>query len=619
MLDTPNPNSEHPNPSPNKRLALRNGIEDDPYELDEYDPGPADDEEYKDYPGELDDHLDPEERTQLDVINQTITYQPFNATEEFSEVRGKLKHLRGEAKEAQQTEGTNRPNRLAIELYLREFRKNLTNQEVGIKDTLTQLYDRIHQAPNTPFEELWQEVAETAPNYRLTATQLSHFYKGLQTYSEAQANAKRYREQYPDDRELFEQTFGFEPQGEINVIQAPMTLMFRCHNETDYIMAYSNKTDIQDVTPEQSKKAQGSAGTAPFSVHNPDLNSVAMLENVSKNFRYVEVEHSENIKLEKGKKQYSSLHYLSQLSLTDTANHGHTLQKTSTPDDPSDHFSLIDNEQNNSVLGFTLDKQSSKLHLDTDPGTPRYSLQYDTPDWTIDLYQESMAVTAHTDITIASRTRGLDKVQDSQIISSTHQHEAQHKLDALFTPLEYEKLVYEINARVAAKNLPPNEAIAELTNSLVHLERRLLEIDRRARTEILAFTRENHRSFAQIGDTLKNSPGYNYQEIFAQSIAEIPSALEKIIRGNFVIWSDDMDVAEEVDKYLDPQAIEAAVKQAFGPDYHADIDRWIGALERLADKGYTNDEIINWVYQAPINKWPALARRVPPKDSLTSN
>src|SRR5882762_7486436 len=159
-------------------------------------------------------------------------YQPFDAED-------KLPRLRQLTPDQQQLSLDQQQQ--IIHDRIAEYSDQLARQQEGIGNLVDELYLRVNKEPATPADELLALVPADAPNYRLNKRQLSMFESALSRYAKQHTAVDQYRSQHPDDTELFEHTFGFKPQGRVEVVQGPMTLAFLCFNEKDYGAIYHQK------------------------------------------------------------------------------------------------------------------------------------------------------------------------------------------------------------------------------------------------------------------------------------------------------------------------------------------------------------------------------------------
>ncbi len=71
-----------------------------------------------------------------------------------------------------------------------------------------------------------------------------------------------FRNQHPNDKELFKACFGFVPAGEIEVIQGPLNLHFRCRKYSDYRKLFAGSLPGETVNRKDAARARSSIAAA---------------------------------------------------------------------------------------------------------------------------------------------------------------------------------------------------------------------------------------------------------------------------------------------------------------------------------------------------------------------
>jgi len=195
------------------------------------------------------------------------------------------------------------------------------------------------------------------------------------------------------------------------------------------------------------------------------------------------------------------------------------------------------------------------------------------------------------------RVRLTDYSIDQQ--DSIRYHEWQHLFNTLFKPMESQQDIEEIMRESLEKSFTAEEATQRVIHGIVYNIRRE-KIDSLARDEILAFLNDGS-DLPSILDNLSNNQIYDYKEIHKDWISTIPDQIRNFSYKNPIdeepLKIEDSDVLKHVDI-------------VFGERYKKDLKIWIDAVKMLEEKGFTRDQIVNLLYQEPVNSWINLARRM---------
>lgn len=183
----------------------------------------------------------------------------FNPEEEMTKVRATPKEDR----------------KRAVEVY----KKKLTFQKEGLGRIQKKIMDELKKAPDASPEELAKTAEELNRRYGLTKEQISASTAFLEEYSGKHKAIKETREKYPDNISLYKAVFGVEPKGQIEVMEGPMSLYFRCFDEYDYAHIfngeYSSNARIEDS---EKERAGDSVGVSVHGSLIPELRGVITAE-----------------------------------------------------------------------------------------------------------------------------------------------------------------------------------------------------------------------------------------------------------------------------------------------------------------------------------------------------
>jgi hypothetical protein len=213
---------------------------------------------------------------------------------------------------------------------------------------------------------------------------------------------------------------------------------------------------------------------------------------------------------------------------------------------------------------------------------------------------------------LASMWRGTFEVDES-LARKIRDHEQQHLFNKLFVPDENQIELFALRQK-ALNSKSLLEAAEIYVHDLIMYKRRNL-IDFDTRNEILSYLRG--------GDTLRSilikllhSDLYDYknQENNKRRIDLIPSEVKNSVECLFLDDNFNSE-AKTIRSKITDSYIEDRVDKVFGEEYNRDLEIWIEAISILEEKHFTKDEIINLLYQEPVNSWINLARRM--KERIT--
>lgn len=115
---------------------------------------------------------------------------------------------------------------------------------------------RIEERP------LYALIEEYATRLHFTDAQVAVCKDTVKRAVQQSKNIHALRQKYPSDQKLFAWCFGREPRGEVQVVQGPITLYFRCADVEDYAYVHAGFDRNETVTPEQLRRAMLSGGIA---------------------------------------------------------------------------------------------------------------------------------------------------------------------------------------------------------------------------------------------------------------------------------------------------------------------------------------------------------------------
>ncbi len=137
-----------------------------------------------------------------------------------------------------------------------EFKEKLAYQKDGLAEAQVQLIELIRKNPDASLEELNNKALEIGFRYGFTENQQQIIQFILERCIEKHQQVRELRKSYPDDKELFTAVFDHEPKGEVEVVEGPITLYFRLHDQDDFVLASMSHKKNGEVTEEEKNRAK---------------------------------------------------------------------------------------------------------------------------------------------------------------------------------------------------------------------------------------------------------------------------------------------------------------------------------------------------------------------------
>jgi len=124
---------------------------------------------------------------------------------------------------------------------LKEFKEKLFYQKEGLAKLQESFISLIRKNPDIKLPTFLKQLDRFSRKFGLTAEQKNIARFVFNEYVQKHKAIKQIRKKYNNTVELYEALFGQKPKGEIEVIEGPMTLHFRCYNLEDYALIHSGK------------------------------------------------------------------------------------------------------------------------------------------------------------------------------------------------------------------------------------------------------------------------------------------------------------------------------------------------------------------------------------------
>jgi hypothetical protein len=127
-------------------------------------------------------------------------------------------------------------------LLLKEFKQKLATQQRGLASAQVELITEIKKSPDLPISELYNKFIKATSKFGLNHEQKEIAMDILNAYSSKREKIKMLREKYPEVNDLFEFLFKHKPVGQIELIEGPISLYFKCSNLDDYLRIYYSQS-----------------------------------------------------------------------------------------------------------------------------------------------------------------------------------------------------------------------------------------------------------------------------------------------------------------------------------------------------------------------------------------
>lgn len=148
------------------------------------------------------------------------------------------------------------------------------SQEQQRQELFGELYGDLlasfSETPDITKEQLMQKIGEYAREHRLAGPNLGIAIGITNRFCRTRDLVRDAREQHPDDRALFEHTFGFSPQGEVTVNMGTIDIAFHIPNVND--RARANSGNVQT----ENRASRTAAGMTLHRVHDKLLSGLVI-------------------------------------------------------------------------------------------------------------------------------------------------------------------------------------------------------------------------------------------------------------------------------------------------------------------------------------------------------
>jgi hypothetical protein len=160
---------------------------------------------------------------------------------------------------------------------LDEFRERLTYQKEGLSKLQELLIDIIWNNPEIDQRELLIRIEPFIDKYGLSDKQIEEIHKIISEYDKRHMAVTDFAEKFPDSKTAFQQLFGFEPSGSVEMLISPITIHFRLQDRNDFSRARNSDSDKSD---EKIKESKYVTGTYLLRKSFNDLEKCIVIENV---------------------------------------------------------------------------------------------------------------------------------------------------------------------------------------------------------------------------------------------------------------------------------------------------------------------------------------------------
>lgn len=166
---------------------------------------------------------------------------------------------------------------------LKLFKEKLNYQRKGLSSVQINIAEKIRENPDISRDELSKIVNSEAIKYGINKKQIKTTENILDEYFKRHQNIKELREEFSDDKDLFKELFGKEPEGEIQITNDPVNFYIRCASLNDYAFIYSKGflNQNEKISLKQKRWANKSGGASiyesltdksgPFAIENSKI------------------------------------------------------------------------------------------------------------------------------------------------------------------------------------------------------------------------------------------------------------------------------------------------------------------------------------------------------------
>ena len=130
---------------------------------------------------------------------------------------------------------------------LAEFKKRLVLNKETFQVTVTDIVTKISQDPDVSeglISIVWDHISH------LDEDQSNAILEGIDLYITRHRKVQQLVKTYPQAQDMYEAFFGRQPNGDITLVQCPISIHFRCASISDYALirsgAYKDKRDPTD-------------------------------------------------------------------------------------------------------------------------------------------------------------------------------------------------------------------------------------------------------------------------------------------------------------------------------------------------------------------------------------
>jgi len=503
---------------------------------------------------------------------------------------------------------------------LSELRFDLETQQKNIESSITNALQSIEDYPDVTAGELLGDLKYKAEELKFSQEILSSFQTAFQQYEEKHRLVESYCDLY-NPEELFEKCFGIKPKGYMEFVKRPMCILFRCFDKEDYVAAVNFSKvhgNLANLSDDETNHSLQSGGAFVGEIGIQELEDAVVIENCAR-YGY-EFRDGGMMGINMPKNSSIELNLRSD-NVVFRGNGAEWQIKLLGYDSKKDqsHMQLVKNSKEGQKVLLDIaiiphrDENGAITHCgfreSNGDGNELEKLEYELLDQASNIARISIddgLTLTYNDAGQGSQILSSANVEEiNQISESTLRHEEQHVYNKLFTPIERSTgMESVINQAISIGDFEKSKSF--LIDQVVRDERKNIGIDTAVRDEIIAFYRHGE-DLSKIENILLNSDLYDYKndEYYKQQILQIPDRVKTCLaRVGQLMGQPERESAATEDN-----VIQNKINQVFGENYSQDVNRWLGAIRNLEDKGYTRDEIVPMLYTAPVGGWVSIASR----------
>ncbi len=138
-----------------------------------------------------------------------------------------------------------------------EFKEKLSSQKEHLIRAQNIIIESVRKNPDIDVAEIKELIKGEQETGFFNEGQIKTIEDTFSRYQKKHESVRNIRQTHPNDAELFNTAFGFEPKGKIEVVEGPISLAFRCFSQEDFIRLYADNPHAKVISPEMAEHMGG--------------------------------------------------------------------------------------------------------------------------------------------------------------------------------------------------------------------------------------------------------------------------------------------------------------------------------------------------------------------------